>query len=210
MDRLRPAILALLAALVPACGGGDISVPAPLLSDSFNGAFPGTNWTVPATTGAGATVQITGGVLAFTGTSMTSSATTTTTAEFTNPNLTVAVQMGVLSAAGENGVGTIEILDATPAVVAVLTWDAGASTLTYTITGTSLSPAPPPANDGTLTQFRFAVDAAGTASWSRSNTPIGTKAAFPAGPLKVRLGGAFGNSATWPEFRFDNVTVTSP
>jgi len=210
MNRLRFVVLGLLAAVVPACGGGDISVPAPLLSDSFNGAFPGTAWTVPTTTGGGATVQITGGVLTFTGSSVTSSAATTTTTAFTNPNLTVAVQMGVVATAGQNDIGKTEILDATPAVVAVLTWDAGAASLTYTITGTSLSPTPPPPADGTLTQFRFAVDAAGTASWSRSNAPIGTKAAFPAGPLKVRLGGSFGASATWPEFHFDNVTVTSP
>ena len=210
MQRLQRTLLALAVLVVPACGNGDIHLPAPLFTEQFNGGFPGNNWTVPATTGAGATVQISGGLLSFTGASMNSSATTTTTTAFTNPNLTVSLQMGVLASAGQNGVGTIEILDATPAVVAVLTWDAGASTLIYTITGTSLSPAPPPPADGTLIGFRFTVDAMGTASWSINNGQVGTKAAFPAGPLKVRLGGAFGNSATWPEFRFDNISVTSP
>jgi hypothetical protein len=209
MLRLHRTLLALVVFVVPACGG-DISVPAPLLTEQFNGGFPGVNWTVPTVTGAGAAVQITGGVLTFTGTTMASSAKTTTTAAFTNPNLSVLLQMGILATAGQNGVGTIEILDATPAVVAVLTWDAGASTLTYTIGATTLSPPGPPATDGTLTGFRFGVDAMGTASWSRNNTPIGTSPAFPAGPLKIRLGGSFGNSATWPEFRFDNISVTSP
>ncbi|HEV3028667.1 MAG TPA: hypothetical protein VG457_13900, partial [Planctomycetota bacterium] len=108
------------------------------------------------------------------------------------------------------GVGTIEILDQTSAVVAFVSWDVSAGTITYSILGSAIAPAPAPPSDGSLSAFSFNVDGSGTATWSHGNAGVATHPAFPAGPLFLRLGATFGTGTSWPEFDFDNVSVTSP
>ena len=57
----RTMALVALTAVIPACGGGggDGGTPEPivLLTDTFDGAFPGTNWTFSSNTAAGYTVS---------------------------------------------------------------------------------------------------------------------------------------------------------
>ena len=57
----RTMALVALTAVIPACGGGDGDAPAPivLLTDTFDGAFPGTNWTFSSNTAAGYTASAT-------------------------------------------------------------------------------------------------------------------------------------------------------
>ncbi|HLY08377.1 MAG TPA: hypothetical protein VKW04_03620 [Planctomycetota bacterium] len=211
MSKIRVPLFVLLVLAVPACGS-NLSVPAPLLTDTFSGTFPAPNWTTPATTGTGTTTQITGGVLAFTATVQPSSSTTSTVASFNNPGVSFQVQAAATGAGAKPGIATIEILDHTSAVVASVSWDAGAGTIAYSIAGSLLTPAvaPPPA-DGTFTAFRFSVDSMGTASWSHNNVLLATKASFPAGLLTLRLGATWSSGAApFAEIDFDNVTVTNP
>jgi hypothetical protein len=200
-----------------ACGG-NISVPAPLLAEGFNGAFPGVNWTAPAKTGAGVDPSIIGTGnpspgLQFAIAAPTGTVTTTTTASFNNPNLTISMQEAVTSiTAGLIGSSTISILDSTLAVVATATWNnaTSPSQIVYSITGTTLPPITAPASDGVIHTFKFNVDASGNATWALDGGTTQTKAAFPAGMLKVQLNATFGTGASWPTFLFDNVMVTSP
>lgn len=216
MPRMKAALLMFFALIVPACGGGNTIVSPPLLSETFNGTFPGANWTTPATTGASApTVAVSGGALKFTATGVTSSAATTTTAGFASPPVTFQLQMTALTTAvGQKGIGTIEILNGTNVVVAAVSWNAETSPtqVTYTFQGTPLPGGPfnGPASDGATNLFRFSVSGAGLASWSLNNTEIGTQAGFPAGPFKLRIGASFGTPGPWPEFGFDNINITSP
>ena len=109
-----------------ACGG-NISVPAPLLSEGFNGAFPGVNWTAPVKTGAGVDPAIIGTgnpapALQFSIASPTGTASTTTTAAFNNPNLSISFQEAVTTATpGLDGSSTVSILDSTNTAVATTT-----------------------------------------------------------------------------------------
>ena len=198
-----------------ACGG-NISVPAPLLSEGFNGAFPGANWTTPVTTGAGTAPTIIGTGnpapgLQFTISAPTGTAATTTTAAFNNPNLTISVQEAVTSvSAGLIGSSAITILDATSAVVATATWDNAAGTVAFTIAGVPALAISTLASDGVIHTFKFNVDASGNASWALDGATKQTVAPFPAGMLKVQLGATFGTGSSWPTFLFDNVMVTSP
>src|SRR5579864_9077034 len=210
MLKLKALLLAAIVLIVPACGG-NVNVPPPLLSDSLSSPFPDSNWSPAATTGSGTTTQTTGGVLAFTTSTAGSSSKTTTTASFNNPSLTMTVQMAA-SPTSRPGVGTIEILNGSSAVVAFVSWDVGAGTIDYSIAGSSLTPpVSPPPSDGTLTAFRFSVDSSGTASWVHNNVGVAMNASFPAGPLSLRLGGTWATGGSpFAEFDFANVTVTSP
>ncbi|MBV8880516.1 MAG: hypothetical protein JO332_11160 [Planctomycetaceae bacterium] len=211
MLRTKLAALALLALIIPACGG-DRTVDPPLFQDTFSGTFPGTNWSTPATTGAGTapTVQIVGGVLEFVGTSDTSTATTTTTTTFGNRSVSFSVQMSAKWAAGQKGTGTIEIIDGTPTVIASMSWNPETAMITYSILGTAAAPIAAPVSNGTLNHFVFSIDSAGKGTWFLNNGATVTNAtAITATPLRVRLGATFG-TGTWPTFDFDNVTVTSP
>ncbi len=198
-----------------ACGG-NISVPAPLLAEGFNGAFPGVNWTTPVTTGSGTAPTIIGTgnpapALSFSVSAPTGTSTTTTTAAFNNPNLTIAVQEAVTTATpGLIGSSIISIVDSTPAVVATATWDNVTGTVAFTIAGVPAPATSALTSDGVLHTFRFNVDAAGNASWALDGATTQTVAPFPAGMLNVRLSTAFGTGAAWPTFLFDNVMVTSP
>src|SRR5207237_7546257 len=118
-----------------------------------------------------------------------------TTAAFSNPSVTFSVQMAA-GAASTPGVGTIELVNGSNAVVAFVSWDVGAGTIDYSIAGSSLTPAvPPPAADGTFTAFRFNVDSAGNATWSHNNVGVATKPGFPPGPLNLRLGATWASGA---------------
>ncbi|HVR87769.1 MAG TPA: hypothetical protein VMU54_25805 [Planctomycetota bacterium] len=212
MHKTQFLLLALLVLIVPACGS-NVNSPPPLLTDTFSTPFPDSNWSAAVTTGSGTAPVTTSGVLAFTSTAATGSSKTTTTASFANPSVTFTVQMGAISASPLQGIGTIEILDPTSAVVAFVSWDASAGAagmITYSILGSAIAPAPAPNPDGTLTAFSFSVDGTGTATWSHGNVGVATRPAFPAGPLFLRLGATFGTGTSWPEFDFDNVSVTSP
>jgi hypothetical protein len=198
-----------------ACGG-NVSVPAPLLSEGFNGAFPGANWTAPVKTGAGVDPTIIGTgnpapALQFSIAAPTGTSSTTTTASFNNPNLTISFQEAVTSATPAlNGVSTVSILDATPAVVATAIWDNAAGTVAFTIAGVPALATSALASDGVIHTFKFNVDASGNATWTLDGAMKQSVAPFPAGMLKVRLSAAFGTGASWPTFLFDNVMVTSP
>ena len=200
-------LLALLILIVPACGGNRTVAP-PLLTDTFSSPFPDSNWAGAVKTGSGTDPVTTTGVLAFTATAQPSSSKTTTTASFTNPSVTFSVQMA--AQATQQGVGTIEILDGTNAVVAFYSWDA-TGTNVYSILGTP-DPTPPaaPLSDGTFTTFKFNVDSMGTATWSHNNVGVANHTSFPAGPLKLRLGATWSSGTTFAEFDFDNVSVSSP
>jgi hypothetical protein len=198
-----------------ACGG-NISVPAPLLAEGFNGAFPGANWTAPVKTGAGVDPTIIGTGnpspgLQFSIPSATGTSTTKTTASFNNPNLTISLQEAATSVpTGTNGSSTVAILDATSAVVATATWDNVTGTVAFTIAGVPALATSALASDGVIHTFKFNVDASGNATWALDGATKQTVAPFPAGMLKVQLSATFGTGASWPTFLFDNVTVTSP
>lgn len=210
MKIVRALALSALALAVPACSQG-ISVPAPLLDDQFNGGFPGVNWTQPATTGPGTTVQIAGARLTFITSKPSISATTSTQMSFTNPGLTIGVQVAIHALApADPAAATVEILDGTPAVVASLTWDSPTQMLTYKILGTTVATAAAPLNDGSLSGFQFVVSSTGQAAWFFSNVQQGTSAALPGGPLTLRIGATFGTGTQWPEVDFDNVLITRP
>jgi hypothetical protein len=207
--------LALFAALVwigSACSG-DRSVGAPLLTEGFNGTFPGANWTVPTTTGSGTSTAIvnTGDPkLSFSTTNPASSSSTTTTASFNNPNLTVAVQEAVTTAtAGLLGSSTISIVDATSAVVATAVWDNATGTVSFTITGTAAASTSTLPSDGSFHTFKFSIDSTGAARWALDGGVTQVKAAFPAGMLKLQLKANFVTGSAWPVFSFDNISVTA-
>ncbi len=214
MVRPKIALLGLLALLVPACSGDQV-VSAPLFQETFSGSFPGTAWTAATITGSAA-VAISGSVgnpqpaLNFKTTAATATASTTTTSAFAAPGVTFTIQESVpLAGAGLNGAGTISIMDSTPAVVAFVTWDAATGNLTYSIQGSAIAPQTAPA-DGAFHVFRFNVDSGGNASWSLDGSSKATHAAFPAGNLKLQLSATFGTGTSWPEFNFDNITISNP
>jgi hypothetical protein len=212
----RIAAIAVAAMLIPACSKG-IQAAGFLMLEGF-GVFPGTNWTGPSTTN-GATAAL-GGVGSpapalemGVGTTLPSTASTTTTLAFNNPNVTISVHMASLAlAAGDTGVGTISILDSTPAVIATASWNTTSDLLTLHINlGTADVTVPLTADGTTFHRIVFNVDSAGTASWSVDNAaPVVTRALFPAGMLKVQLDAAWTTGTTFAVFRFDNVNVTSP
>lgn len=206
-------VLAILAVLSPACGGGGSKkIAAPLFQDSFVGAFPGTNWTAPVITGsATAAIDLATGSLKMTTTAATASVKTTTTMAFNNPTVTFSVTMADLSAAmTELGTGTITIFNATPVSIAFAAWDNATGKITFHINGAmDVLSGVIPAN-GNFHRIVFSVNAAGTATWTLDNGAALVSQAIPAGMLKLELGATFGTGSAWPSFFFDNVVVTSP
>jgi hypothetical protein len=211
--------LAVVAAalLLPACGKG-IRVAPTLFTDGFNGTFPGTAWTLPAPTGS-ATAALDGSTGSpLPSLEMTSPGPTAggvqadTTLAFNNPNLTISVHMAALAGgAGEIGSGVVSILNATPAVIATATWDNATNQITFSIPGGTADFVQPVTRDGTFYRLVFNVNSAGTASWSfNGGAPVVTRAALPAGMLRLRLSSSFGTTAPLPSFFFDNVNVTTP
>jgi hypothetical protein len=209
MLKMRFPLLALLVLILPACGGNVNSSP-PLMTDTFSTPFPDSNWSAAGITGSGTAPVTTSGVLAFTAAAQPSSSTTTTAAAFTNPGVTFTVQMATRTASLP-GVGTIEILDGSNAVVAAYSWDVGAGTNVYSIAGSPVpSPPGPSPSDGTFTAFSFSVNSGGTASWSHNNVGVAMNT-IPPGPLRLRLGATWATgSSPFAEVDFANVSVTSP
>jgi len=210
---VRLALFATLVWIGSACSG-DQSVGAPLLTEGFISTFPGTNWTVPTTTGSGTSTAIvnTGDPkLTFSTANPVSSSSTTTTASFNNPKLTIVVQEAVTTAtAGLLGSSMISIVDGANAVQATATWDNAAGTVSFTIAGLAGPSTATLPSDGSFHTFKFSVDAGGTATWVLDGATKQTTAPFPAGMLKLRLQAAFGTGSAWPVFSFDNISVTSP
>jgi len=209
MPKVQLPLLVALILIVPACGG-NISVPAPLLTDTFSSPFPDSSWGAAVLTGSGTAPVTTGGVLTFTASAQPSSSTTMTTSSFTNPSVTFNVQMGAQSAS-QPGIGTIELVNGSNAVVAFVSWDVGTGMITYSINGTAIAPQLAPSPLGTLTGFSFSVNSSGNATWSHNNVSVATNSAFPAGPLSLRLGATWSSGvAPFATFSFDNASVTSP
>jgi hypothetical protein len=212
----RISLVAAAGLLLPACGK-DFKSGSQLFLEGFNGTFPGTSWTTPVTTGTPtvATAGTTGSPapsLEMTTTTATASARTETVLAFSNPNVTLSVNMAAQSSATtEIGTGTVSILDSTPAAVAFASWNNATNLITFSIIGGSADQTVAVTADSTFHRLTFNVSATGTASWSIDNqAPLVTRAAFPPGPLKVELGSTFGAGTAWPSFFFDLVNVTSP
>ncbi len=210
MLKVQLPLLVALVLIVPACGGNQ-TVNAPLLQETFSGTFPGTTWSAVSTTGSAPTVGIVSGMLEFSTGGAAGAATTTTQATFGIPSVSFSVQMAATSSAGLLGTGTIEIIDGTNTVIASMVWDPHASSVTYAILGTSAAGAAVPASNGVLNHFVFSIDSAGKGTWSLNNVAAANNGtAITATPLRIRLGATFGAGSTGPVFDFDNVTVTNP
>jgi hypothetical protein len=219
---------ALLALLVPACGGGNqkssgtpatsggASSASALFSEDFSKAFPGTSWSAPFTTGGGTSIEVDDSVgnpepsLAMTSSAAPAFVGTTTTMTFNSHPITMSVQMSA-SGSGE-GSGGFAIVDHTGVSVAAAEWHAATpSGLTFRIMGT-INPNPvavPLAGSG-FHSFSFSVDAAGNATWRLDSTPVMTLAGFPSDMMRLQLYDNIPTGTTFATFRFDNILVTSP
>ncbi len=205
-------MMSLLAVLGSACGDGGSSSNPPLFQDSFSSAFPGTTWTGPTLTGAAsAGFDPTTGSLMMMTTGATASAVTTTTATFNNPSLTFSLTMGDLSAATTQlGVGTVTILNATPASVAFASWDNATGRITFHINGGTDAQSAVLVADGTIHRLVFSVNSAGVAIWTLDSGAALVTQPLPGGMLRLQLWATFGTGTAWPVFFFDNVAITSP
>ena len=212
----RIALIAAAGLLLPACGD-DFKSGTTLFAERFNGSFPGTSWTTPVITGS-ATVAIDGTTgnpapsLKMATTAATASAKTNTILGFTNPNVTISVNMAAQSSSTtEVGTSTVAILDQTPAVVATATWDNTTNLITFHIDGGSADQTVAVTANSTFQRVLFNVSTSGVASWSFNNgAPLVTRPAFPPGVLQVELSSTFGAGSAWPSFFFDFVNVTTP
>jgi hypothetical protein len=217
-------LLALAALAIPACGGGgnDSSGSSsgassqPLFKETFDGAFPGTAWSAPFSTGAGTSIQIdsAGGdpALRMTSTDDPAFVGTTTTASFSSRPITVSVQMSA-TGSGE-GSGGIAILDHNGASIAAAEWHAATpSALTFRIlTTTNPSPVAVPLAGSGFHTFTFTCTSSGEAQWLLDGTPVMSKSGFPSDMVRVQIYDNISSSggSSFAEFRFDDVTITSP
>jgi hypothetical protein len=212
----RIGLVAAAGLLLPACGG-NFKAGSTLFTEQFNGAFPGTSWTAPVTTGAPSvaidgTTGLSAPSLKMTTTTATASATTRTVLGFNNPNVSISVHMAAQSGGtSEIGTGTVSIVDSTPAVVATASWDNATNLITFHINGGSADQTVAVAANSSFHRLLFTVSASGVASWTFDNgAPLVTRSGFPPGLLQVDLGSTFGAGSAWPSFFFDFVNVTSP
>ena len=225
-------LLALAAFAIPACGkgGGDDSSSSSstggsggggtgssnsLLKEDFDGAFPGTTWSAPFSTGSGTSMTIdstTGDpALRMTTTAAPSFIGTTTTTTYTSRPITCSVRVSA-TGTGE-GSGGIAILDHLGASIAAAEWHAATpSALTFRILSTT-NPTPvavPLAGSGFHT-FAFTVTGAGEASWMLDGTVVMTRSGFPSDMVSVQLyDNAAAAGASFAVFRFDDVAISSP
>jgi len=208
---IQAAVLVLLPLLGSACNGNSSS-PPPLFQDSFSGSFPGTNWTGPTLTGAAtAAIDATSGALMMTTPSATATASTTTTTGFSNPFLSFSLTMADKSASmTQLGVGTVTILDATPASLASASWDNATGIITFHINGGTDAQSTVLPADGTMHHLVFNVNSAGVAISTLDSGPALVTHPVPGGLLKLSLGATFGSGSAWPSFFFDNINITSP
>lgn len=215
-------LLALAALAIPACGGGggddgngggNAQV---LFKEDFSGAFPGTSWSAPFSTGSGTSIQIdsSGGdaALRMTTTDDPAFVGTTTSASFNSRPMTVSVKIS--STGSGEGSGGFAILDHTGASIAAAEWHAATpSGLTFRILS-AVNPTPvavPLAGSGFHT-FTFTVSDSGEASWKLDGTTVMTQSAFPSDMVRVQLYDNVSSTSgsSFALFRFDDVTVTSP
>ena len=216
---------ALLALLVPACGGNNGSNSATtssassvttMFSDDFSKAFPGSEWSAPFSTGSGTSIAIDAGTgnpqpsLAMSGSEAPAFVATTTIMSFSSHAATFSVQM-MASGSGE-GSGGIAIVDHTGVSVAAAEWHAATpSALTFRIQST-VNPTPvavPLAGSGFHT-FSFSVDSAGKATWKVDSTPVMSQGGFPSDMMRLELYDNIPSGSTFATFRFDNSLGTSP
>lgn len=215
----RIGLVAAAGLLLPACGE-DFKAGSTLFTEQFNGAFPGTSWTTPVTTGT-PSVAIDGSTglsapsLKMTTTTATASASTRSVLGFNNPNVSISVHMAAQSGAtSEIGTGTVAIVDSTPptpTIIATATWDNATNLITFHITGGSADQTVGVIANSSFNRLLFTVSASGVASWTFNNgAPLVTRTGFPAAVLQVELSSTFGAGTAWPSFFFDFVNVTSP
>jgi len=213
----RIGLIAAAGLLLPACGK-DFKSGTTLFAERFNGAFPGTSWTTPATTGAAPTVALDGTTgnpapaLKMSTAAATGTAKTESTLAFNNPNLSISVHMAAQSASTtEVGTATVSILDSLSAVVATASWDNTTNLITFHINGGSADQTAVVTADSTFQRVLFNVSSTGTATWTFNNGgALVSLPGLPAGLLKVELSSSFGAGTAWPSFFFDFVNVTSP
>ena len=222
------AFLLVLAALaIPACGngsnndsggggGGSGSSSQALFTEDFEGAFPGTAWSAPFSTGSGTNLQIdsSGGdpALRMTTTAGSAFIGTTTMTSYSSRPLTVSVRMSA-TGSGE-GSGGIAILDHQGASIAAAEWHAATpSGLTFRIqSATNPTPVAVPLAGSGFHTFTFTVSASGEASWSLDGTVVMTHTGFPNDMVKVQLYDNIGatSATTFAAFKFDDLSITSP
>ncbi|HVE38570.1 MAG TPA: hypothetical protein VNM14_01700 [Planctomycetota bacterium] len=217
--------VALLALILPACGGNhDSNAPATsgtasvttLFSEDFSKAFPGTTWSAPFRSGSGTSIQVDAAngnpepSLAMTSSGSPAFVGTTTTMSFASRPATFSVQM-MANGSGE-GSGGIAIVDHTGVSVAAAEWHAATpSALTFRILGT-VNPNPvaaPLAGSGFHT-FTFSVDATGNATWQVDSTPVMSLGGFPSDMMRLQLYDNITTGSSFATFRFDNISITSP
>jgi hypothetical protein len=224
----RQAFLLLVSALaIPACGGGHGdgnktsagggggTSSNELFKEDFDGAFPGTAWSAPFTTGSGTSVEIDHSgdpALRVTTSSDPSFVGTTTTGSFNSRPMTVSVKIAA-SGSGE-GSGGIAIVDHLGASIAAAEWHAATpSGLTFRIqSSTNPTPVAVPLAGSGFHTFTFSVTASGEASWSLDGTEVMTHGGFPSDMVRVQLYDNIGSTSatTFAAFTFDDLSITSP
>jgi hypothetical protein len=214
----RLAATAVAALLIPACKSS--KVPDTLFLDTFDGAYPGTNWVQAAPTGSAIAVKdVTHGVgttppfesLAMTASSVSSAITTETASSFNPSAVTFSIQMAADTASGADGIGTITIRDSIDTAVASVSWNETTSGLTFTIFGATNQTFLTPTADLTFHKLTFSITGSGQATWTMDNgAALMTATNVVPGPWTVELGASFPSGTSWATFYFDNVTVTTP
>ena len=221
----RHAFLLVVAALaIPACGGGHGdgnknsgggSTSNELFKEDFDGAFPGTSWSTPFTTGTGTTVEIDHSgdpALRMTTSSDPSFVGTTTTSSFNSRPVTVSVKIAA-TGSGE-GSGGIAILDHLGASIAAAEWHAATpSGLTFRIQSeTNPTPVAVPLSGSGFHTFTFKVTSSGDSSWSLDGTEVMNHGGFPNDMVRVQIYDNIGSTSatTFAVFKFDDLMITSP
>ena len=222
-NRWRALLLALASVAIPACGdggggggGGGGGRSQELFKEDFEGAFPGTAWSAPFSTGSGTSVQIDSSAgdsaLRMTTTSDPAFVGTTTTGAYSSRPITVSVRVSA-TGSGE-GSGGIAIIDHLGASIAAAEWHAATpSALTFRILSTTNpNPGAVPLPGSGFHTFTFSVTDSGEASWALDGTEVMTGTGFPNDLVRVQLYDNISSSAgtSFALFRFDDVEITSP
>ena len=214
-------LLALASLAIPACGGGNndsggSGQSKELFKEDFSGAFPGTSWSTPFSTGSGTSIEIdsSGGdeALRMTTTDDPSFVGTTTMISFASRPMTLTVKISE-TGSGE-GSGGVAVLDHNGASIAAAEWHAATpSALTFRILSTTNpTPVAVPLSGSGFHTFTFTVSASGEASWKLDGTLVMTVSGFPDDMVKVQLYDNISSTSasSFALFRFDDVTLTSP
>lgn len=229
--RALPALL-LLAALAPACRKSTPTTQAPatpltlLFAEGWDAVVlpgaGGSQWTAPLVGGTPLAVidTLPADGNPFPSLSVTAGprpATYATTAvplaAFTAPLITLSADIGVTAA--DDGSATFEV-DGPAGAKATAVFDAALGRITVSITlgGTTSSIFALTIPVGVFHTVIFTVDAGGTAAWAVDGVvaPF-VSGPWPAGVLTLKLAASFGPAGVLPappEFKFDNILVTTP